>query len=336
MKTIRTTRRAFYRRAQIQSKNNSNLQSLLENSLMNLKTVKSRLETVDSSGNTYRLIAKHSKKGSMLAGHLISFERGNYQLVVGDDPSATSLELDAIEPPRQGETIQQFVTGVVYFCIFENYVALIQSSSLRASALERHLAWIIRDKAGVLGNTDGLALVDEPHKATAEKIRRTHIKRVSLGLPFMKEDAPFEASTSTGGNNPTPSRGEAQYKADRTLKGFFRRRLSEDCFSKLNLADVVFDGDLEVWLDIKHPKYQRNHPAKTTKLLDDLGIALRDQEENSVKIELRDGTTIAGSQLKISSPVDFEMIGGKPNIDSIYDALSGWINDLIRNDEISI
>lgn len=338
MKTVKTSRRAYYRRAQIQSSNSANLQNLIESALSKQSTVKSRLETIDSSGETYRLIAMHSKKGKMLAGHLISFERGSYQLVIGDDPEATSLELGAIEPPQQEGTAQQFVTGVVYFCIFENCVALIQTGSLRANALERHFAWLIRDKAEILDNADGLALVDEPHKAVAERIRKNHIKAINLGVPFMQEESVTALVTSTDNSGIISSREQeiTKFKADTALKGFLKKCLPSDTFSSLGLSDVVFDGDLEVWLQIKHPKYQRKHPASTTKLLDELGIALRDQEEESVRLELRDGSTIKGSQLKISSSISLETIGGKPNIDSLYDAMSEWIKHLIANNEITL
>lgn len=338
MKTIKTSRRAYYRRAQIQSNSNSTLQALVESALSKQPTVKSRLETIDSSGETYRLIAKHEQIGGMLAGHLISFERGSYQLVIGDDPDATSLELDAIEPPQLEGTAQQFVTGVVYFCIFDNCVALIQTGSLRANALERHLAWLIRDKAEVLDNSDGIALVDEPHKAVAERIRKNHIKAINLGIPFMQEEAVTAQVTSVDNSGIINSREEevTKFKADTALKGLLKKYLPIDRFSSLGLSDVVFDGDLEVWLQIKHPKYQRNHPASTTKLLDDLGIALRDQEEESVRLELRDGSTIQGSQLKISSAISLETIGGKPNIGSLYTSMSEWIKHLIANDEITL
>lgn len=338
MKTVKTSRRAYYRRAQIQSKNSNNLQALVENALAKQSTVKSRLETVDSSGETYRLIAKHSKKQNMLAGHLISFERGSYQLVIGDDPDATSLELDAIEPPQQEGTTQQFVTGVVYFCIFENCVALIQTGSLRANALERHLAWLVRDKSEILDNADGLALVDEPQKTVAERIRKHHIKAVSLGVPFMREEYVTELVTATSNSGRISSQEQkvAKFKADKPWKEFLKKLLPEDTFSNMGLSDVIFDGDLEVWLQIKHPKYQRNHPASTTKLLDDLGLALRDNEEESVRLELMDGSTVSGSQLKIGTSISLETIGGKPNIDSLYEAMSAWIKHLISNNEITL
>src|SRR5690606_14640820 len=105
-----------------------------------------------------------------------------------------------------------------------------------------------------------------------------------------------------------------KFRPQSSVVEFLKSFLPEDKFSKLGLTTNVFDGDLEVWLQIKYPNRKRVLPNDTVKLVDDLAIAMRDQDESALRLKLGDGTEVKGSELKISTNVPVETIEGTPNL----------------------
>lgn len=331
-KNTTTQRKAYYRRCQMQPQAKQSLQQLLTQALANKKLAKDRLEATDPAANSFRIISDFKKVGSMLCGTLLTFERGSHQLVIQEDLAATSLVMAALVPPTNKGKAQQFVPGVLFFCIFGNHIAIVQSAGLRASGMEQHLAWFLRDECGLLGRDAGLALVDEPKKATKDRIRRSHVKSVSIGRPLMGEATHLSAthpSTKSQGKNVT------KFNPDPSMMAMLKNFLTDDKFSKLGIEDAVFDGNLEVWLEIRYPKYSRSQPTDTIKLMDNLGISLRDQDEDSVALELADGTTVHGSDLKITGSINLRLRNGVPDLESFYSDMSSWMGELIKNNTVS-
>lgn len=337
-KATTTTKKAYYRRARIQPDCSQTLQQLIASALAERAKVKDRLQAVDAAASEFRLITGFREVDGVQCGTIVTFERGSHQLVVDDDPEATTLMMAAIEPPKRGDKQQQFVPGALIFAVFENHVAIVQSAALRATAFEQHLAWLLRDQTGLLTKEQGIALVDEPKRATVDRIRRAHVKAVSIGRPFMDT---VDAKEFGDDANPLSlekkvSRREAsKFKPDTGVLGLLKSFLPEDKLSKLELENAVFDGELEVWLEIKYPTRARRQPADTTKLIDDLALALRDQDEGTVELKLLDGSTISGNELKISKPLSLAVLDGVPQIDTFYSELAGWLANLLENNVVS-
>lgn len=338
IKASTSTKKAYYRRARIQPESTQTLQQLIAAALAERPKVKERLEAVDAGATAFRLIAGSKEVGGVQCGTMVTFERGSYQLVVDDDPEATSLMMAAIEPPKNGEKQQQFVPGALLFAVFENHVAVVQSAALRSSAFEQHLAWLLRDQAQLLGKDQGLALVDEPKRATVEKIRKSHVKALSIGRPFMGAVDSKEFGNEDTAMSLAPKKSKrdvSKFKPEPAVLEFIKSFLPDDKFSKLNLESAVFDGDLEVWLEIKYPSRARSQPEDTAKLIDDIALALRDQDEGSVELKLLDGTTVRGSDLKISKPLTMNLSAGVPQIDDFYTELAAWLTGLLQNGVVS-
>ncbi|CUJ77557.1 Uncharacterised protein [Achromobacter sp. 2789STDY5608628] len=130
-------------------------------------------------------------------------------------------------------------------------------------------------------------------------------------------------------------RDVSKFKPEPAVLEFIKSFLPDDKFSKLNLESAVFDGDLEVWLEIKYPSRARSQPEDTAKLIDDIALALRDQDEGSVELKLLDGTTVRGSDLKISKPLTMNLSAGVPQIDDFYTELAAWLTGLLQNGVVS-
>jgi hypothetical protein len=329
----RSQKTAYYRRATIVPTSAQTLQQLLQLALNQQKKIKERLEPVDASASHFRVISSSKVVKGVLCGTIVAFERGAFQLVILDDPEATSLTIGALEPPEKDHKQQQYVPGVLFFAVFENHLVVVHSQSLKTSALEQHLAWLLREKTGLLGAQQGLALADEIKKATKDRIRKSHVKALSFGRPFMAAPDADTLAATTGIH--VKKSDVSKLEPDSAVVNFIKSILPNDRFAKLNLEDAVFEGNLEVWLEIRYPAHSRSQPADTIKLIDDLAIALRDQDEDSVALELADGTKVKGSDLKISSPLTMKSVGGVPQEEGFYEDMVAWLTSLITNGMVS-
>src|SRR3989338_6445157 len=69
---------------------------------------------------------------------------------------------------------------MLFFGVSGNHLVMMQAASLRAMHLEQHFTWLLR-KASVLDDTNSLQLVDQPPKATLERIAKTPVREIDLG-----------------------------------------------------------------------------------------------------------------------------------------------------------
>lgn len=300
------------------------VQQMLSDALAKLDHVRDRLEAIDSQATEFRVVSSSRSEAGFLCGRITTFERGGFQLVIADDPDARDLPLSAIEPPHKGGVPHQFATGMLYFCIFQNHVAVVQSAALKAGNFEQHLAWLLRDKTSILTPQQGVALIDEPQQATRERIKKSHVKSVMLGRPLMEETVIEPAAGEQG-------KAQTKFKGSGPLISVIKDWIDPTQFERLGLEEGVFDGNLEVWIEIRYPKRLRSRPEDSIRLLDDLALALRDIDEDQARLELADGTTVTGNQLKISGRVDVKVTTGLIDESDLYQGMREWLETLIRD-----
>jgi hypothetical protein len=291
-------------------KNDRTLQQLAAAALLVKNKPTDRYELLNQQSTEFRCIGAHKTVDDYLCGYLTSFERGAPQPVIGDDAKATALRLSALSPPppQKGGVQQQYVPGVVYFVIYQNHVAVVQSAAMHATAVEKHLHWLLKERTSQLETTVSMALSDEAQKATKEKIKRSHVKSIALGQPLMSEVAPLPLAGTDRSHVEAKSRSKKhppkKFKPSGRVLDFLKSYfVDSNSFEKLGLNEV-FDGNIEVWIEIRFPKRKRSKAEDVMQLMDTLGVALRDIEGDQVALKLADGTKVAGSELKISAKLD--------------------------------
>jgi hypothetical protein len=339
-----------YRRASIQPKPEKTLQQLIKSALESHPKPAERYEPLNSASTELRCIGHYKTIKSCLCGYLTSFERGAAQPVVSDDPAATALRLGAMRPPKAGKTgaQDQFVPGVLYFVISGDHVVVAQSASMRVKAFENHLNWLLKSRTSELPATSPFCLTDEAQKATKAKIRNSHVRAISFGQPLM-EPLPTAGDGNQGASALAVSgaaatgrrrvakkaKEERQFKPTGPVLDLLRSIITSDKdFEKLGL-DQVFDGNLEVWIQIRYPKHSRRRPEDAVALMDTLGVALRDVEGDNVSLELADGNTVSGNELKISGHVEAPSLENRlPNESVLWDNMVNWLKGQIENGTI--
>lgn len=302
------TKTVNYRYCPLGSDLGRSLQQLVTSALDSLPKPADRHESKDADGKEIRAIGKHYAENGCLCGYLTSWERGAAQPVIEDSPTATSLRVSTLPPPaaKNGEAQKQYVPGILYFAIFGNHVAFIATQALRSNALEAHLNWLLKIKTSELDKKTPLILSDEVKKATKERIKKSHVKAIAFGQPLMTEvEVPAAQPRGQAAQTTTPAKTTSHtgFKPTGAMWDMLRSFITDqNQLEELGLNDV-FDSNLEVWIQIRHPKRQRSHSENAVKLMDTLGVALRDVDGDQVSLRLADGNRISGHDLKVSGSV---------------------------------
>lgn len=296
------------------------LQAKFSEALSKLTKVGARKEVLGNESSYVRAVIYHRLYANMLFGILASYERGTHQLTVADDDDAEMLTVEQVAPPKNDDNKrQEFLEGVCYFCIAKNHVVLMPSRALGAKPLEHHANWILA-KAGVLAKDNRVGLSDQITQATRERIRASHVKEVEIGAPLI-DTQEQEVQSEVKGHR------IAAYEYGGLGIDILRQVLGADKINKMRLADAV-DGNIEVTLKIR---YKRSTTEKAHKFLDNIALAVRNLDEDEVKLKLAGGGTVKGSELKLSAPVSIQARDGIPNPDEVFDKMREWLIQQIEN-----
>ncbi|GGX52079.1 hypothetical protein [Undibacterium squillarum] len=317
-------RRAYYKRGVFLAKDHrSNLQDSLSQALMDCKTLGKRKESLGEQSNNVRAIIYHRSFNNILFGILASYERGTHQLTIAEDDEAEMLSVEQVSPPESSDNKKrEFLEGVCYFAILKNHVAIVQSTSLRSKHLERHLNWLLL-KGNVITQENRISLSDFVVKATREKLEKFHVKEFEIGSPLIEMD-PLDAISEQ--ISPTKSLAEFAGRGVKALQQFF----FENQLNALKLSDAI-DGNINVAVKVS---YRRTTTSSGHALLDTLANAARHLDEDEVKLKLTDGSTVKGSELKLSKNLRVESFNGVPNPDSIFPNMSEWLRSILDNQTI--
>lgn len=295
------------------------LQAKLSESLSKLNKVGTRKETLGNDDRYVRAVIYHRSYAGMLFGVLASYERGTHQLTVVDDDEAEMLTVDQVAPPKSLDNKrQEFLDGVCYFGVSNNHVVLVPSRSLGAKPTEQHLNWLL-EHAGMLERENRVGLSDQIAQATKEKIRASHVKQIEIGAPLI-EAHEVEAKPNAAGHKITAF----EYGG---LGMDILQQVLGDKFDNMRLSDAV-DGNIEVTLKIR---YKRTTTEKAHKVLDNIALAVRNLDEDEVKLTLAGGGTVKGSELKLSAPISIQTRDGIPNPDELFEKMREWLLQQIEN-----
>jgi hypothetical protein len=304
----------------VQAGDKQTLQAKMTAALVKLRKVGARKEEQGEDQNYVRTVIYYRTVSSMLFGVLASFERGTHQLTVAEDDEAEVLTVEQVAPPKTDQDKRrEFLEGTCYFGVLKNHVVLVSSQSLNAKAEELHFNWLM-EHAGVLGEGNRVALSDQVTKVTRERIKAAHVKEVQIGAPL------FDLQQG----NTAPALAGTQLKSvNYTGLGLdiLRQVVGEDFINKLRLADAV-DGNIEVSLSVR---YKRTTNTKAQKVLDNIALAMRNIDEDEVKLTLDSGGTIKGRDLKLSNLLRVEGRDGIPNPDALFEKMREWLQQLLEN-----
>ena len=82
-------------------------------------------------------------------------------------------------------------------------------------------------------------------------------------------------------------------------------------------------------------RYKRETTADGQKLIDTLGAALRNTEDVETVLELNDGGSIRGSDLKLNGKIGLKSYDGQLSASEVFEGMRAWLLSKISSDELS-
>lgn len=320
MPTEAQNRKLQYRRCQIVSnKKGTPLQTLLAQALKKFEHPSERQESLSERGMERRFINYAAQYRGMLCGNMVIYSQGAEQLLLrakeirqpGD--AAASYPLEVLSAPDSDGTRREFLESIFYFCICGDHLLALQSRSLRLSAFEQYLDWILR-KGGLLADEHRLFLADQASSAATAAITRSHVKSVSLGVPLLAAEA-----------DQTEER-RARVKVGGPVVRALRELIGPK-MDHMRLEDAI-DGNIEANIELR---WIRKTTEGAQDVLDSLAVAMRNLDPEDVNIRLNDGTSLRGNDLKLTVPVEVKIRNGIVEQASLFRVMREAMADMLEN-----
>jgi len=306
------------------------LEKLLHQALKKFPKALDRAENPDGtefrflnySGN--HLIAESAQ--SIFGCEFLAFEQGADQSTIKIDPSATSVDVDAMLA-NKGE---EFLAGAIYFGVAGNHVVLVQSKALRSKDLEAYINWILVEKTKVLSADNRIGLADHtPSKKTVKGVRGIEISSPihleAMSLPIAKGDR--EKQEEKHAFVPLKFGGKA-WDVVKTMFGD-----GFDLPDGLKVADLANAPDIEVKVFLKW-KASRNEDD--VDFMNSIAKNLSHvSDEFDYTIHTRTGT-ITKDEFKIEQPFSYGWSKGRPKFEDIFPKMAAWLAELVELGKITV
>lgn len=333
----RKRKQVTYKLAKFHSSSGGTLKELLTLAMRKRNTIGRRRQPLapDDESPVWRVIGQYKNDGDFLFGVMVQYSPGTNPLFLVDDVGAESLTVEQMAAPKTTDgKRREALDGMLFFAVLQNHVVMVQGSALRQAHLERHLQWLLQT-ARVIEGTNTLALTDLPPLATRRKLEREPIREVDLGGELLPSDA-LAASEEDEDSQAATTRTEVKsvefqdaVGSDR-LTEFLMSFMKESDAAKLPLADLA-GSNIEYTLKLR---YNRTTTERGQKLMNTLGMALRNAAGVDTKLHLKNGDTITGAQLRLGGVVTLETYNGVPSPSEVFEALRQWLLQKVESGDV--
>lgn len=276
----------------------------------------------DIDAGSFRIIAQHYQVGKGIAGVFTSYVPGGSAVSLEIARGTKQLDLAQLRPPKSSDAGKQreWAEGLLYFFCRDDYVILIQSSTLRIGQFEEHLSWLLRPSGERVGPS--IVLRDHSAKAVREKVRHSHVKSMKVGGVLMKPAPDIESSRTTKESSQISVVGTSMLDALRSA--LFHEG------AQFNWG-AALEGNLKATLVLT---YNRSTTSSGQRLLDDIGLAFRDHDDVDTVLRLSNGQKLTGRELRLTTSAKIPATDGILNMDAAFYTLQSWFSDLARDGEL--
>ncbi len=312
----------------------------------NFKLANNRKQILSSLSDEFMLINSLSLKqnNEYLFGQLVYVEPGKSQPILNIDNKSQTFTMRAFTPNQLEEQLteaeiendkktksktkksqelrKEFTDSILYFLVHGNHIVILQSKALMAKDLERYLIWFCSE-SGQFTSKSELYLELKPPKETIEKMQQGNAKRLSIGSSLTPR---YEKKSK-----------EKNYEQLISKMGIgleiLRQYFIKNKKSK-NLIDSLDESNIEVKLEIS---YKRKTTEKGQQLLDSIATSLRHLDEDEVEIDLTNGVTINGDELRLSKKIGIKYT--KSNlIDEVnlFEKMKNWFCEKILSEDVEL
>lgn len=266
-----------------------------------------------------RVIGSTSAKENMLFGTVLLYEVGKDVTFVVEDDDAEEFIIESQNPSvgissEEDKKRREVLQSALYFGVLGNHLVAVQSQALRCKDLESHLGWLLRESTVVTEDV-GISLSDEPTEKARKKLNELPVKSVEIG-------SPIESRAMTPSGSAVMQTTAHNHKLTGRAKEVIQAFLGDNFINSLNLPSDLNDSNLELVLQLR---YKRKTTDSGHKALDHIARAMRHADPEDTKVITSSGTTIHGSELKLTGHVTFNAYNGVPDSADLYEQMYNWL-----------
>lgn len=327
--------------------NQESLQSLLEKALKSdkLSIASKRMEQINAVSEEVRFINAYVDEGKMLFCQLVYIESGKQQVVLEMEDGAKSysiLPFNLNENTKKDKKHRkEFINSILYFLVFNNHLVILKSKALSERDLENHLYWLLTEKSEILPITSTLALAIQPPKMVRELVEKEPVKKITIGTDLAGSFTPEEKKSEVEKRNDHSELKRQHHLVTNTKSlrftpdigiGLLKQIIPN--FSDSKLEDCLDESNLRINLEIT---YDRKTTQKGQSFLDTIAHSIRHTHDDDVKIILKNGGILRGSEVKLSGDITVK-INDKGIIDEtdLRKQMKDWLMTKIAEDEIEL
>lgn len=343
-KPKRIQKTVIYKRAHFNSTvSGDSLKTLLEKALNKHTTVgKRRRNIADVENPVYHVIGNpYCETNGFIFGALMTYTPGTDPLFLVDDEKALDVMIEKLKAPETDDgKRREILESMMYFGILQNHLVLMQSQALKAPQLETFLQWFLHETATLPGDNT-FQLIDTPTTAIRERMDKGQgVRTITLGgevIPQRVIDQVIPSSKTTEVTPTTSSRTQSvsvvasAAQEDWGVLAALKKLMQPSEAAKIDFEKLT-GSNIEMSVTLR---YRRETTEDGQKLMDTLGATLRNTEEVETVLELNDGGSIRGSDLKLNGTIKLTSYDGQLSASEVFEGMRGWLLSKISSDEIS-
>ena len=295
---------------------------------------KRRLELEKDSGR-YRVLNDFFApvaKGCPASGSVFAFTMDANMNGVVLDPEAKTYPVKVLAPRRDANERTEFVEGLTWFSVKENYLAILASKAVSIDVLEDYFSWL-------------LGAADKAEKGSESEVGSYAVRFVNPPKPELRSYnmANVKGIVFKGGVQSTSEYPETNIRQKGTHTSFSLFRPIGSAYSALKgLVEAcgatlpVFEGadtpetisNLNVELRVSVGRGKKADAART--YLRKTAENIRDANDDTMEFEFADGRILKPSQLIVSNDIALDLTEGLPDGVQARQKLNEWILEQIR------
>ncbi|HGS5630786.1 TPA: hypothetical protein ACMDXI_001406 [Vibrio parahaemolyticus] len=325
------------------------LADLLNKALSTLSLVKNRYQIVnddshDPDEDDYKksrlFINNKAISWNIVFGDLMRYSDGTNKSIVTIDDNAEHLEVESLVPPKSSEgKRREFLDSTLYFGAFKNHIAIIQSSVLRTSELEKHLNWLLHESM-VLDKKSKVMLTMKIPEIAQKRLAESDTKTLKIGAPLVDslDDKPLaevreqyvdSASFDAKKVSVKPKGLGLKWLLDvfgdmDTLREY---GITEELLSE----DAVDGSSINVALEIS---YSRKASKKSQSIINSVSTAMRHSHPDDIAVDFGKLGRLVGRDLVLHKKLSLKFVDGVLDAQDLYPKIREWLIEQISVEEL--
>lgn len=262
--------------------------------------------------------------GEVCVASFFSFTMNENKNAVVLKDDLQSFPIEVLAPQRSSSHHQEFVAGLAWIAVKDNYIAVMTSQSFSFSFLEEYFAWLFRK---ALGKTVGIQLCD-PHQPKFRDCDMSSVKRLEISNEIAVKTDEVKTRRDTIRRRLLPDgRGwdilKTLYKA-LGQKPPSMGATNEHAFDKIDV-DVIITARRTTIAD-----------GNQADALERIANAFKDVENPPIKAVFKDGRVLSLSDYRVSKQFSIAAENKIPVATDVCEQLDYWLCEQIQNIEMAV